>query len=536
MLERQDDAFATGLRLVGRCIANGAKVDVDLWREVAVRLTRFLVSATWRNRDRVGRMIVDSFSDPLLKEIRAVLGYSWLMHSGAGEIVNRANDAVLTREVLISLLTRDLHRFMVYAPLQPALNRLGNEALQRYAERARKTNTTADELSGLSDLVGALDPSNLTAEVVLDVALDQTLPEDLRLAAFYVMPQPRDDLALPVILRALRSENARAAFSAISRSEHPTDTVVSLMKDLSLTLSQRKELAKYPGILFPDREERMAYIRRCLLDKDLSSELQSIMRVFAARYGDDVVFDQLVSELLTIDIQVALTLLSLLGHRRSRPIGIQAAEAMRNRGADPEVAVRIAEHAATGLTSVFEMDTFGSGPLATSSPHPAVDVWAELVESWMTRGDLEEMQLLRVAVAAARLGSARAIEVLEASIGKLRDPDSPRFRLLDEYGNHTRAAVEELRTCRRLLSLDVGERLVRSVRPNVPYAGIAIIRDHADRPALGLLVRLHNELADGFVRESLSDAIETLAARLDLSVNRVDRDLVLVNSTDRVVH
>ena len=45
MLERQDDAFCTGLRLIGRCIANGAKVGPQLREEVGNRLVAFWAHA-----------------------------------------------------------------------------------------------------------------------------------------------------------------------------------------------------------------------------------------------------------------------------------------------------------------------------------------------------------------------------------------------------------------------------------------------------------------------------------------------------------
>src|SRR5208283_1347587 len=63
MLEREDDAFATALRLVGRCVANGSKVEAEVRDEIARRLVRFWVHAPYRARERVGRLLVDGFSD-----------------------------------------------------------------------------------------------------------------------------------------------------------------------------------------------------------------------------------------------------------------------------------------------------------------------------------------------------------------------------------------------------------------------------------------------------------------------------------------
>jgi hypothetical protein len=184
MLDRQNDAFATGLRLIGRCVANGSKVEPDTKREIARRLTNFWAFGSFHARERVGSLIVDGFSKPLTSEIRAVLGCSWLIDFGAGEIVTRENDGQLTMEVLTALLDRGVHEFTRFQSLQPALNRLGDQVFRKYCEKARRADTTAEELSGLTYLVGDLDPSDLTPGTSLDLALDQTLPDGLRLEAF----------------------------------------------------------------------------------------------------------------------------------------------------------------------------------------------------------------------------------------------------------------------------------------------------------------------------------------------------------------
>ena len=89
MLEREDDAFATGLRLLGRCVANGSNVDLDIKREITRRLINVWVNSPLHNRQRIGRLIVDGFSTPLTPEARSVLSLNWLIDFGAGEIITR---------------------------------------------------------------------------------------------------------------------------------------------------------------------------------------------------------------------------------------------------------------------------------------------------------------------------------------------------------------------------------------------------------------------------------------------------------------
>jgi hypothetical protein len=183
-----------------------------------------------------------------------------------------------------------------------------------------------------------------------------------------------------------------------------------------------------------------------------------------------------------------------------------------------------------GMTSVFEMDMFWGGAVLPSTPHPSLDAWAGLVETWTDRNDATEIERLRILVAAIELGSRRAVDVLEGLICGLRDPDDSRFNEEDKTGHHIRTAIDELRRKRRLLPLAVGERFARASRPNVPYAGIAAVAAHADRVALDLLLQLHNDSSED-MHDQLLESIETLAGRLGLTVGNVGNVLEVVQST-----
>lgn len=89
MLTRPDDAFCTGLRLVGRCIANGASVSTQIREEVGDRLVAYWVHAPSESRERVGRLLADGFTSPLSADLRSALHHHWLIGHGAGDIVSK---------------------------------------------------------------------------------------------------------------------------------------------------------------------------------------------------------------------------------------------------------------------------------------------------------------------------------------------------------------------------------------------------------------------------------------------------------------
>ena len=86
-----------------------------------------------------------------------------------------------------------------------------------------------------------------------------------------------------------------------------------------------------------------------------------MMLTFAARYGDRAAFEALLDRLSTLGIDVAWAAVALLGHYRSRELGIRAAEAIGTRVTRTSEAVNFAESAVIGMNYVFEMDSFRSG-------------------------------------------------------------------------------------------------------------------------------------------------------------------------------
>jgi hypothetical protein len=305
---------------------------------------------------------------------------------------------------------------------------------------------------------------------------------------------------------------------AIGRTARPEQTVLELFCDPTLGTEQRRRLITNPMVLFPDPERRCSFIRRCSEDKTLSPEVRDIAQVFAVRYGGREALEDLVNRLETVEASIAGATVALLGHHPSRDIGVRAAEAASRLVTTGEEAVRFAREAVNGLTFIFQMDVFQGGALVPSPPHPALDVWTELVETWIARFDFTEIQRLRILTSAAQLGSAQAVRVLEGLIRGLSDPDDPRYDQEDESGQYIRTAIYELRRRRRLLPLEVGERFARASRSNLRFAGVEAIAAHADRPCLDLLLRLHNDLSDWELRTILVADIETLAGRIGVSI------------------
>ncbi|MGJ7609233.1 NACHT domain-containing protein [Variovorax sp. LT1R20] len=522
MLERDDDAFFTGLRLVARCIVNGARVDTALRDDVARRLAAAWTSPSWHLREHIGRLLVDGFSQPLLPEVRSLLSYGELEHHGAGEIVYRADDPVLTREILAQRLRRGVDRFTYLHSMQPAIDRIANDALRMYAEMIRDPATSEEAHAGLCDLVGALDRSRVDVELVLALACDESLSNELRLRAFSIAGEPLDQRAWPLVRAAVRSDDycqRWAAMDALASAPDPGTTLLGYLRDEELSIGVREELVGRIARLRSNEADRLKFCRVVADDEVLPTSLHNLLRIYAAAQGDETSFRYLIENLSNLELKLASGTISIFGKYPSRDLGVQAAHAISERVSDAREAVDFAHSAWMGMLFDLEMTSPGSGTLRPTPPHPALDAWLDLVETWMERGDATEVQSLSLAASALRLGSMRAVDRLESLVCAIEDPDDARYDEEDEHGHKIRNAIDELQRRRRLLSLAQVERFARCSRPNVPYAAANALAAHGNRPALDLLITLHNELG-GSLRSTLFDAVEPVAGRLGLIVHR----------------
>jgi len=529
MLGRRDDAFSTGLRLVARCIVNGAKVDSALKDEIAIQLATVWEKSSYFIRERIGRVIVDGFSKPLNPKIRTMLSQRKLIPSGAGEIVTQTNDPALTREVLSAVLENGLQRFMSLHTLQPAVDSLGDEALELYIRKVFDPNTSKAQLSGLTDLIGALNPDGITPELALNLACNETLTDKLRLVAFSIAGKTLDNRAWPLIERVIHLDGDRwSAIKAISKCLHPREAILNLLRNESLDLRAREYIAESVTHILKIDEERVSFIRDCSKDLSLAISLRCIMLLFSARFSDEQAFRLLVGDLATIDLRFAKLTISLFGHYPLRDLGIAAAVIIRDRVTNAQEAADFADRAVLGMTYIFEMDSFGGGALMPAPPHPALDAWANLVDGWMDLNGASEIQKLTIAVSAVRLGSMRAIDQLKRLIYALGDPDDSRFDDEDEYGHKIRSAIDELQRRRLLLPLYLAERFTRCKRPNIPFAGVNAIVAHGNRAALDLLINIYNDPSTANLESTLLEVIEPIAGRLSVMVVREDERLQIV--------
>lgn len=275
MLARPDDAFCTGLRLVGRCIANGAVVGADVRNEVGDRLVAFWVQAPSRARKRVGRLLADGFTDPATQRLRDVLHYRWLIEDGAGDIISKLGEVELTLEVLASLLKEDHGSFMIWHSLKPALRAAGDAAFHVIIDAMDADSRTAEELVKLSSAFSNFTPSSISRDLALYVARDERLPLQARMRAYGLAGSPLEDDGVDMALAGLRHtdwDSHYAAASLVDIHEHPFRFLGELIRDAAIPLTRRLDLAADVSATIPNAACREQFFRQNIGDPTLDRD------------------------------------------------------------------------------------------------------------------------------------------------------------------------------------------------------------------------------------------------------------------------
>lgn len=528
LLAEEDDAFHTQLRLVARSVANGMWVDAPTRQEIARRLATIWPRTSWRMAERIGELIAEAFSKPLIPEIREQLGDPWALNRRSGSIVVSIGDPTLTREVLEELLSRDSsdsypHKLLNLQELQEAVDALGDAALAIYVELVRSSAADEEEHEALAVLIRHLDPRHISDEARLDVAVDETLPLLVRLASFTLGHAPIDERAVPLIYAAAYSNGWLArtlAAEAIWKAADPLLLWSSILSRSDVPTDKLHDIVNYfsprgtPG-------DFTAVISTLARDQAIPIDIRQKLMVFAARYGDANAMNTLVNEIETLPFEITTAVLSIFGYHRSRTLAEDAARALRNASFTVDQRVRLFSYAVQGMTMLPEMDWFDSGGIHPAPPHPGMNSFRSLLEEWACHNGYGLLQALRIDEDLVRIGS-------DAALGRL--PDRIEAVLFEEgidLQNHEHAAtvsaaIRALQEHHKLLGIAFLEQVVERCSWNGATAAAQMIAAHASRDALDSLMSIYMRSSPRDFKAFLLDLLESLAGRLGLRMRIVD--------------
>lgn len=364
-LAREDDVFGSGMRLVARCISNGMKATPELRVEIARRLCILWPTAAWRLKNRIGSMIAESFSNPIIPELRRCLSDRYLLHCGSGAVVTGRRDPVLTREVLRDLLSGDVDHLLNLGDLQVAVSALGDEAVDMYIAMVRSTGATENQRDAMACLLGHMDGRQLSEARLKSIALDEDLPLVVRLEAFALGPRPVDARAVQLVDAALAKPGYHfrsAAMKVLFLYEEPVLGLRSALLRDDLNLKEKLEILNHlPGRISP--AQKMERCRSLSNDMAIDETIRRRLSIFAARYGDRESMTALVGSADGLPVDDLRAAVSIFGHHPSLSLAQEAVRLVRSRALSPRDRASLSGSIVLGMTCQFEMDMFEGGAI-----------------------------------------------------------------------------------------------------------------------------------------------------------------------------
>ncbi|AOE77041.1 hypothetical protein A7318_00180 [Pseudomonas lurida] len=525
ILEAEDDVFHTGLRLVGRCLANGMKVSDAQLQVVGERFARVWGRTAWRSARLIDGIIVDSLTRPLHAAIRAKLGDRALLHHGADTIVARLQDNKLTLEVLSQLLEGNIEHMLNIGELQKEVDRLGSSALNLYLSRCRLPATSDNERGALSCLIGHMKIGSIELDMARSIALDNSLPIAVRLAAWSKSTGPLSPEIEALIIDGVCGDGYHpqaSAALALSKTEVGVTSVIRILTSPRIPQKNALDVMEY---LIADWESNGLgqNIHEIADANNLPEEFRDLALLYLLGQGTPGVFESLIDRLPTMAYEMVNSTISMFGHYLDRAAVERAVSAIAAREWGTEARLGLAGAFASGLLYRIKRVGKGAGLMEFIPPHPGRTAASALLDEWLMREDYDPRQRLRMALDGALLGGSRALDSLRPIFYEAMDAPSH-----NEYGDDSVAGrtLELLHTFGEAPPLDELERIAITAAYNLASAVIAIIAKGGTNNEVACLIRVYEASTDGHLRLVILGVLEPLCGHLGIKITRSDRQLI----------
>ncbi len=530
LLAQSDDAFDTHARLLGRCTANGMKVSAEQRRTITLRLIgRWDSDSFWRAR-AIGNLLADVFTTPLIPELRERLFDRHLFYYGSGRILCQLADDQLSLDILHDLVEENVGSLLNLSEFQPEVDRIGRRAFRLYVAAAHAWADDDGGVRGVAALIDHLSGVNVDQVDIRQAVENEALPTAIRAAALSLAdPRETFDCAETIAHDALigpgwnaASVGARAAL----RAGIPVATIVRWAREFG-TSSGRDFIGKVISRCEPPR--RASLIRELLADANLTGAVREHALVFAMSFGCAEAFDELLGRFGNLRREVVAATCALIGHFPTIEAAERTKAALQARDWDADGRRSISSSLQTGLSGRLEMNSFSSGSIRMTEIHPGTPLLLPLLAEWSGEGDYEPSDALRMTLDLVRLGQDDALaDVRPRLAAAIAAPETgPRDVHFQDHviGN----AVELLQDRREPLTLTELEEIARSRTHNARSSALRAIGRQGTTAACESLMGLYSELTDASSRDSLLNALQTLATQLGLRVNVESEQLTVIS-------
>lgn len=524
LLANADDAFHTGLRLMGRCLANGMNATSPQREEIGNRLASIWGTASWRSNKLINGIIVDAFSKPLHKAIRARLGERRLIHEGSGAILALNRDTDLTLWALRELLAGDLKHLLNLGDMQIEIDRIGTAAFELYLERCKQCVFGEHDTEAISCLIGHMSSERVDSDVAHAAANDSQLPISVRLASWSKSGRTLDAAVEQLVVEAMQEDGFHHNAAAAQALSSPTVQAFDLVRLLSSDVIDAGKAAKIIDYVFNYWREshRSERIGELLNLAELRDPLRDLALVYSIGEGNGAAIDELASRMGDLSVELVGATVMMLGHAREKGIVERIVDAISARTWSAEDRVNLAGAFATGLTYRMKMLGLRCGILDAMPLHPGRSVPHELLRLWLTCSDYSAVGRLRMMLDAIRLGMSEARaglrSALYAALAIGAGDDTNDAALVGR-------AIEILHAHGDGLEADELERLARNSSYNLASSAVALIAARGTHSDATTLASLYPEVKE--LRLVILNHLEPLASRLALRITTEGSQLLV---------
>lgn len=537
LIDQPDDAFGTVLRLLGQCVVNGANVSAATKSRLGEMIGALWLSLPYPLNDNVGKLLANGFTSPLPNSVRGLLEQARGLISGGYEIAAACEDPDLTRRVLTAFLEQDLELSNPLQEMQSVVDGIASTALQLYVNRVKADHTTDKEIESLASLISDLSPEHLSPEAYKSVTDDTDLPPLVRLAGYFLGPQPLPDEALTLAEEILRRPTTdrflvpgwNEAVDALWRSSNSVERWTNLVCDESLAEKRRDELL-FALLNSPlATEDKVNALERLQGTECLTTNLEHTALLLKGYLSSHDIVYEVADSLQELSVENLYLWAEIIGKDPSEERVTVALRNLNRLTLSPDQRVRLSRALAFGLRFDVEMmayrGTFGG---RAERLHPATPEAALIVGEWADSYDGDVAGVLSLLSAAVELGHREAIRRLREVLLALveQQPESLQDHHFDNTVSNSLRALASSEEGRSTLPLTTLRRYVEVSSSNAASQAVRMITSLANEDALETLLQLHAAIDTRFVRSSIETSLDELAGRLGVRIVRdVDRRL-----------
>ena len=515
ILNGQDDAFSTKLRLLARCISNGMIVSVELRKRIAVRLAPLWRHPSYKIQKQIGELVADAFCVPLVPELKCQLTNRYLLTCGSGRVIERQENPDLTKAIFSQMLDGDIDYFFHLYELQQAVRAISEQAYALLLNRVRREDTTDKSIQAVATLITQLDGSKIPEKLIREALNDESLPLRIRVSTLSVVVDGSTPIAEPLITECLLGED---------------DSNLSTMVEMLLKLDEaagrlpaylrRTDISDSRGFEIIDavwRSGSKAGIQTLLGESELRASFETRCLVYLAAGGDASAMYQLADRAGQLTLDTLGVVIRLLGHYRNDDIARGMADSLEGRSLSPTERVSVAVDIRIGMTSKYEMLGWHSGSLPLTPPHPGIGRFIPIVRAWSAQNDYHPEGALVLDTHLAEMGDEGAQKrLIERIVAVLDSPESTSE--FDSASGHIGHALSVMNARRMSLEDALIVRIIEETGFNSKASAFSAIAAKGTKLALSQLLEYHNNIGDYHLQGILLDHIEILATRLGITI------------------